>query len=454
MKDYLRRKIDKELSDWLQSKTHSPALIYGVRQCGKSKSLDVFARKHFEYVNKIDFWKNPEAIESFDGSLEVDDIIRNLSIQFPKFRFVPNKTVLVLDEIQDCPRARLAFKSFKEDGRFEVMATGSFIGLNIVHDSEGTPKPTGSEDFFFMKTMDFEEFLWAYGYSDEIIDYLMECFNKRQAISDAIHARTKELYLEYLCIGGYPEVVSTFFKTNSYADTHKKLRSLIMDIKGDPGKRKDKEGKSLYSPAEIARIQKAFDLIASFSVAENRRFVMSKINGNGYQKDDAITYLLNASVAYKANNVQTPALPLSVKKIDSDFKLFYCDIGILVASLGYDAIRAMRGNELGSSKGIIFEAAIADSLYKANIPLFYFGKRSGLEIDFVISFEAQSTLIEAKAKTGYAKSSKTVLSHPEHYGPTRLIKFGDYNIGEEGKTLTLPHYLAFALGKIINKDFD
>ena len=446
-KIYFKRKIDEQLNNWFQSEGHSPALVYGIRQCGKSESIKQFAKKNFKYVNMIDFWKSPNAISAFTESLEVDQIIRSLSAIFPSFKFIPKETVLILDEIQDCPKARLAFKSFKEDGRFEIIASGSYIGLNI-DNSNGVPKPNGSEDFFEMKTMDFEEFLWATGYDDTHIQHLLNYFKKKTPVPESIHNQMKKLFKEYVCVGGYPESVLKFVQTNSFSESFKKVSSLVTDIKGDPSKRLNTNGKPLYTVTEIMRIQKAFDLIASFVVKDNHRFVTSKVSGNSYQRDDAINYLINSSIAFKANNVEVPSLPLGVRKIASDYKLFYADIGIMINILGFDTIQGILQDGLGMNKGYLYEVIIADSLYKAGIPLYYFGKDSGLEIDLSISYNGFATLIEAKAKTGNTKSSKQVMNHPEHYGKTKLIKIGDYNISEEGDIITIPHYLTFAIGKV------
>ena len=225
MNNYLKRKIDKKLSNWLHSKNHSPALIYGIRQCGKTRSILAFAHNNFKNVNLINFWKKPEAMNAFDGSLEVDDIIKKLSFLFYDFKFVPYKTVLILDEIQDCPRARLALKSFKEDGRFEVIASGSYIGLNLSQKSSiSTPMPNGTEDILYMKTMDFEEFLWAIGYSDDQINQLLEYFNNKKQIPEIIHKKMKMIFKEYMCVGGYPEAVSKFIETNSFSEAYRKKR--------------------------------------------------------------------------------------------------------------------------------------------------------------------------------------------------------------------------------------
>ena len=444
-KIYLRRKIDVQLKRWFNNENHSPAVVYGIRQCGKSKSIMHFGKNNYKYVNHVDFWKTPKASIAFDKSLEVDEIIKSLSVLFPSFKFVPHETVLILDEIQDCPKARLALKFFKEDGRFDVMASGSYIGLNI--DTSGVAKPNGSEDLFEMKTMDFEEFLWAQGYDDSRINTILNYFVEKKEVPEAIHNQMKQLFNEYVCIGGYPEAVVKFVQTNNFNEAFQKVKSLVIDIKGDPSKRRNEENKPLYTVTEVARIQKAFDLIASFIVNDNHRFVTSKISGNSYQRDDAINYLLNSSVAFKVNNVQVPSLPLGVSKIEADYKLFYADIGIMINALGYDVIRGVLENKLGMNKGYLYEAIVADSLYKANIPLFYFGKESGLEVDFVVSYKSEATLIEAKASTGNVKSSKTIMKNPDHYGKTKLIKIGDYNISQEGDIITIPHYLTFALGK-------
>ena len=229
MGEYLKRKIDKTLDEWLQNRHHSPALVYGIRQCGKSRSILEFAKSHFESVNLINFWKTPDIKHVFDDSLEVDDIIRKLSFRNTDFKFTPGKSILILDEIQDCPRARLALKSFKEDKRFEVIASGSYIGLNIVQSGDGAPRPNGSEDIFCRKTLDFEEFLWAAGFSEEQVEILLGYFHKKEKIPDIIHAKLKSLYKEYRCVGGYPEAVKQYFDSNDFSLAWNKNKSLLFD---------------------------------------------------------------------------------------------------------------------------------------------------------------------------------------------------------------------------------
>ena len=446
---YLARKIDAILEKRFKDPLHNPILVAGIRQCGKTESIRQFAETHFQYVNEINFWRREDAKKIFDGKLEVDELVKAILLEFPSFTFVPGKTILFLDEIQECPRARLALKSFKDDGRFEVIASGSFLGVNIDRPkAEPTPKPEGAEEVIEMFTLDFEEFLWAKGYSPSSLSLLEDCFLNRKPVPEAVHESLLAIYREYLCVGGYPESVLRFVVSGSFKNVHDKNKSIVFDIKGDPSKRRDEKGNPLYTPAEIARIQKAFDLVPSFALSDNKRFVASRIEGNGAQRVDAINYLVNAGIVFKTNNVASPSLPLSVGAIENDYKLLYADIGLLTASFSYDEIKAIVRDHLGMNKGYLYEAAVGETLRKNGIKPYYFRKASGLEIDYVISYQGNATLIEAKSKTGNTKSAKTVMGDPGHYGKTKLIKIGMYNIEENGDILTLPCYLTFLLGRI------
>lgn len=444
---YLPRKIDSILENRIKDPLHNPILIAGMRQCGKTRSIQEFGKTHFKYFNEINFWKRKDAVKIFEGSLEVDALIRAITTEYPSFVFVPGETILFLDEIQTCPRARLALKSFKDDGRFEVIASGSYLGVNIDEPKKDpTPKPEGAEDVIQMYTLDFEEFLWAKGFSSENLRFLEECFSQRKPIPPSVHETMLLLYNEYLCVGGFPDSVVRFV-TNGFKSAHDKNKSLVFDIKGDPNKRTNEKGEPQYSPSEVARIQKAFDLIPSFTLSENKRFVSSRIQGNGMQRIDAVNYLVNAGVVFKANNVTAPSLPLSIGKIENDYKLLYSDIGLLTASFSYDEIKAIIRDQLGINKGYLYEAAVGETLRKVGLTPYYFGKPSKLEIDYVISYKGYATLIEAKTKTGNTKSAKVVMNDPAHYGKTKLIKIGSYNIEEKGDILTIPCYLTFLLGR-------
>lgn len=446
---YFQRKMDYELDLWLKKNERTPALIVGIRQCGKTETIREFASRNRLDLIEINFWSNPEYCLDFDGKLDVDTIISNISLRFPNKKIDENKSIIFFDEIQDCPRARLSFKNFKNDGRYMVIGSGSYLGINGYVIGDSTPIPTGYEDVYQMKTMDFEEFLWAMGYKNENIDSLVEYFNRKEPIPNNINLIYKDLFLKYSCIGGFPKVILEYLKTKKIVEAYKVLNDTIFDMKTDFGRRKDKFGNPVFKPSEVARIQNVFDLIPTFLAKDNKRFIVSKVlGGTQYDKNDAIDYLKQAHIVSKVYNVEVPSLPLQGQKIESQFKLFPEDIGIVTAMYGIDTVVAINRGNLGQGKGAIYEALVFDSLSKAGLEPYYFAKGSGLEIDFVVSYNGYPTLVEAKAKTGNTKSSKTVMNHPEHYGKTKLIKIGDYNISEEGNIITIPHYLTFVLGKI------
>lgn len=447
---YLKRKIDQFLIEWKSKEHKSPALIVGLRQCGKTESIKHFGKSYTNFV-EINFWTNPEFCSDFDGPLDVDTLISNISLRFPNIVINPKNTLIFFDEIQECPKARLSFKSFAIDGRYDVVGSGSYLGVNGYVVGDYTPAPTGYDDVFHMHTLDFEEFLWANGYSEEQISILKNHFDKREPVAEHIHQLYKDLFLKYACVGGFPKAVKTYIENNkNIMEAVRVTNSTVFDMKTDFGRRKGKNGEPLFKPSEVARIQNAYDLIPTFLAKENKRYITSKIlTGTSQEKTDAIEYLKQAHIVNKVYNVETPSLPLLGNVIKSQFKLFPEDIGIVTSMYGIDTIQAINKGDLGQGKGAIYESLVFDALSKNGIDTFYFAKESGLEIDFVICYQGHSCLVEAKAKTGNAKSSKTVMAHPDHYGPTKLLKIGDYQIGEEGDTLTIPHYMMFLIKPII-----
>lgn len=446
---YFIRKVDEYLDEWLKSKQTRPILLVGIRQCGKTEAVREFAKRNNLQLIEMNFWTNPEYCSDFSENLSVDDIISNISLHFPKLDINPNNSLIFFDEIQDCPRARLSFKNFAKDGRYHIIGSGSYLGINGYVIGDSTPAPTGYDDVYHMKTMDFEEFLWALGYKKEQTDKLVCYYNDMKKIPENIHNIFKNIFLKYVCIGGFPRVVLEYVNTHSIVPAFRILNSTIFDMKTDFGRRMDKNGNPIFKASEVSRIQNSFDLIPTFLAKENKRFIVSKVKGGTqYDKNDAIEYLIQAHIVNKVYNVSVPTLPLSGERIESQFKLFPEDIGIVTAMYGIDTISGINKGNLGQGKGAIYEAVVCESLLKAGIEPYYFAKDSGLEIDFVISYNGFSTLVESKSKTGNTKSSKTVMNHPEHYGKTKLIKIGDYNISKEGDIITIPHYLIFALGKI------
>ncbi|MCR5782924.1 MAG: AAA family ATPase [Clostridia bacterium] len=443
----LRRHIDRWLTNWKDDPAHKPALIRGIRQSGKTHSVKLFAENNYDVVVYLDFWKRPDLCDAFDGQLDAETIIRELSVKMPMPELVAGSTVFLYDEVQECPRALLSLKTVQNEKRFDYIATGSYLGVNGYVVSDDTPKPVGCTDEFDMRTLDFEEFLWAKGYGDREVSYIRDAFEARSALSKSMHGAFTSLFREYLCVGGFPEAVCNYIQTNNIYETLQITRRITRDLQDDFGRRRGKDNKPLFNPNEVARIRSAFSLIPSFLGKENKRYVVSKITGKG-AKDagkDALDYLKDTGIIMKAHNLDVPATPLSVNAIFNQYKVFTTDIGMLVGMLEDGATDAILSGALGMGKGMLYEALVADAIYKRGGRLFYFAKESGLELDFVINYFGNSTILEVKARDGNTKSAKTVMSHPDHYGKTKLIRIKDSNLGVSDGILTIPHYMAHLL---------
>jgi len=445
----LRRHIDLWLTKWRANSNRKPALIFGIRQSGKTHSIKRFAedKQNYECAIYLNFWDKPELISAFDNDLSIDNLIKEISVKMPLPNLVEGKTVFIFDEVQECPRALLSLKTNENDPRYDFIASGSFLGIRGYIVGDATPRPVGSTDEFVMRTLDFEEFLWAKGYSDAQVNLIRDSFENRKPMSASMHAKFTSLFREYLCVGGFPETVRNYVATNNIYTSVQTTRRITADLQNDFGRRKGKDGKPLFQPNEVARIRSAFSLIPAFLGKENKRYVVSKITGEGSKdsRKDALHYLCDAGVIVKSCNLDVPATPLASNANQSQFKVFPTDIGMLVGMLENGVTDALLSGNLGFGKGMLYEALVADAIYKRGAEFYYFAKDTGLELDFVVNLKGETTILEVKSANGNAKSAKTVMKHPEHYGKTQLIYIKDANIGYADGVLTIPHYMAWLL---------
>lgn len=441
----LERKITNELISWKQKSDRKPLIIEGVRQCGKTTSVIEFAKKNYKNVIYLNFFENKILNTAFEKSLMIDDITMNISsILGNGVKFEPNNTVLIFDEIQECPDAHTSLKFFKLDGRYDVIATGSLLGVRGYGDDDKTPKsyPVGFEHTITMYPMDFEEFLWANGISKEIIKELKKYLDNESPVPEAMHLRFNELLHQYMVVGGMPEVVEKFIDTKNLSDVLILQKELVNSFKKDMIK---------YAPKSIKpRIIECFESIPNQLAKEYKKF-QYKIIKNGArasQYEGSLKWIEDANIINRSYDLTTTELPLSGNEINDEFKVFICDCGLLIAMCDdgtqYDVLQ---GN-IYTYKGAINENLIASMFSKMNRQLYYFHKDSGLEIDFVIRYKGKCTLVETKAQTGNAKSLRTILNNYDKYHIDSAIKLGNYNVGREGNLLTLPTYMCFLLTDI------
>lgn len=438
----LKRKMEKRLVEWKNTPDHRPLIIKGCRQCGKTFSVRDFAQKYYKHEVYLNFFKNPSYVSIFEGSLEVDNLIVMMSALLgPGAVFEPGKTIIILDEIQDCPEARTALKFFREDGRFDVIGTGSLLGVKG-YGKQPKSIPVGSEEVLEMHPLDFEEFLWANGISSQVIEKLKEYFLKEEPVPKALHEKMRQLLLQYTVVGGMPEVVDTFVKTKQLNKVLSLQRNIVRSYEDDMVKYADDKDKPL--------IKECFQSIPTQLSKENKKFKYSivKKGGTASKFQGSIQWIEDAGIVCRCYNLDLPELPLDGNAIKDAFKVYMHDTGLFISTLEDGTqFDVLQGNLYGY-KGAIFENLMADVFTKMGRKLYYYHKDSGLEIDFVIRYRGGATLVEVKANTGNAKSVKTILAHPEKYHVAGAIKLGDYNVGRNDKVLTLPLYMGFLLDAV------
>ena len=418
---------------------HKPLIIKGCRQCGKTFSVLEFAKKNYKHVVYLNFFENPDYASVFSGSLEVDNIIMMLSALLGKGAvFEAGETVLILDEIQDCPDARTALKFFRLDGRFDVIGTGSLLGVKG-YGKEPKSIPVGSETVIDMYPLDFEEFLWANEIEEPVIELLKKNLDAETPVPEALHHRMRQLLLQYTVVGGMPEAVQEFVNTKQMNEVLRIQRDIVRSYEDDMVKYAEKKDKS--------RIRECFQSIPKQLSKENKKFQYSvvKKGSTASKYEGSLQWIEDAGIITRCYNLSITELPLDGNAEKDTFKVYMKDCGLFVSMLEdgtqYDILQ---GN-LHGYKGAVFENLIADIFAKMGRRLYYFRKDSGLEVDFVIRYKGECTLVEVKASTGNTKSTKTILRHPEKYHVYSAIKLGDYNIGRSEQILTLPLYMAFLL---------
>lgn len=437
----LKRKIEKTLLNWLNTENRNPLILKGCRQCGKTFSVLRFAQQHYKHVVYLNFFENPDYRTIFEGSLKVDDVVLMMSAFVgANVRFIPHETVIVLDEIQECPRARAALKFFKLDGRFDVLATGSLLGISGYR-SEDYSVPVGYETIIDMFPLDFEEFLWANGIGDSLIALLKQCLEEERPVPEALHQRMRDLLLQYVVVGGMPHIVDQFIKEKNVAFVREEQKLLIRSFEDDMVK--------YAQGADKSRIRECFESIPKQLARDNKKFQFSLIKktARSNQYVGSLQWLEDTGLIRRCYNLTLPELPLEGNACHDKFKVYMADTGLFVGMLEDGTERDILQGDLFGYKGAIFENLVADFFIKMKRPLYYFQKDTGLEVDFVMRYKGAAVLLEVKATSGNTKSTSTILKHPEKYHVHSAIKLGDYNVGRREQLLRLPLYMGFLLSE-------
>lgn len=442
MEELLKRKIDAYLVAWKSNPDKKPLIVKGARQIGKTRSIEQFVKHNYKSVIQINFVEQKKYKAIFDDGFEVDTILKNISLLNPEFKFIPGETVFFFDELQACPNCATSLKFFKLDGRFDVICSGSLMGINY---KEIESNSVGYKEDYEMHSMDFEEFLWAKGYSDELVEDLYQHMLDIRPLSTLQMDTLFALFRDYVTIGGMPEVVNTYIKNKNFSGTFAIQQQLLKDYEEDITK--------YVEGLDKAKVKAVYNHISAFLAKENKRFQITKIGRNARNRDyiGCVEWLADAGVVNICYCMNHPELPLKGNYDPKMYKVYYKDTGLLIASLDEEAQEDLRANKnLGTYKGAIYENIVADMLVKQGYPLYYYSNdRPPIEMDFFVRDTDSLIPIEVKANDGATASLNNLLKEDKYPDIKYGIKLGYKNIGYNGKFYTFPYFLTFLLKRFL-----
>ncbi len=444
MEKLLRRKVDAYLIDWKNNPDRKPLIVKGARQVGKTLSVELFANQNYTSVIKINFVEQTKYRNIFDDGFEVDAILKNISLLNPDFKFIPGDTIFFFDELQACPNCATSLKFFKLDGRFDVICSGSLMGINY---KEIESNSVGYKEDYEMHSMDFEEFLWAKGYSAEFVEELYGHMHNLEPLSALQMDVMLELFRDYVIIGGMPEVVDTYIKNKNFSGTLGIQKQLLKDYEEDITKYVDGLDK--------AKVKAVYNHISTFLAKENKRFQITKIARNARNRDyiGCVEWLADAGIINVCYCMNHPELPLKGNYDPKLYKIYFKDTGLLIASLDEEAQEDLRANKnLGTYKGAIYENIVGDMLVKQGYQLYYYSNdRPAIEMDFFVRDAGSLIPVEVKANDGATPSLNNLLKEDKFPDIKYGIKLGYKNIGYNGKFYTFPYFLTFLLKRFISE---
>lgn len=439
---YLKRKLDDFLLEWKKSADRKPLIVKGARQIGKTESIKHFAANYENFVN-INFVLEKKYKTICEDGYTVQDVIRNISRIDSEKKFVPGKTLILFDEIQDYPEIATSLKSFCIDRQFDVICSGSMLGINYKRIESNS---VGYKSEFQMQSMDFEEFLWATGYGSDVVNDLLSHMQSVTPFNQTDMNVFGGLFMDYCLLGGMPEVVRSFVEKGTFEGTLALQRSLIADYKEDI--------KKYVEGIDKTRVLNVFNSIPVQLAKENKKFQISKVASGAKFKDywGCIEWLDDAGMVNLCHCLHTPELPLRGNFEETKYKIYFKDTGLLVANLDDESQEDLRANRnMNVYKGALYENIVAEILSKQGYELFYYKKEnSTLEQDFFVRTKKTLVPVEVKAKAGTAKSLSTLVKSDAYPDITTGVKFSAGNVGFQNNIYTFPYFCAFLLKRYLS----
>lgn len=438
----LKRDVWTKLKDW-KERPHRPLILRGLRQTGKTYIVRKFGEEEYENTVYIDLRSDRVVHHAFEGDFDVDRMVMSISSTRTTSRFVPGKTLIIFDEIQDCPNARSSLKYWHMDGRYDVIATGSFLGVKGFREPYVRGIPVGYEEQMTMYPLSFHEFIINTGMDPEILEYVSDALEKHETVDRTIHETFRSLYLQYLIVGGMPEAVNVFFETHDLNAVRDVQRGILQSIRDDFGRYRDGEGRDKVNEVLKLRAEACLDSMPAQLSKEYKKFQFSLVNAKGHspEKAEGLEYLVDVGLVVRAYNTAELSYPLDGVKIPNEFKAFFVDTGLLISQMGEDVPQKVLTGDISAYKGAIAENMVASAFVVAGRGLFYYHARSGSpELDFVYEQDGETVIVECKSTNNRATSMKFVIAHPQKYGTHPAVKYADTNVGGGEGYDTLPLY--------------
>ena len=441
---YFKRKIDDFLQEWKADAKHKPLIIKGARQIGKTESILHFAKQNYKNIIYINFALEKKFMQILADGYDVESVTRNITLADPSIQFIPKESIILFDEIQEHPDVATTLKSFHRDGNYDVICSGSMLGINYkrIHSNS-----VGSKTDYEMFSMDFEEFLWAKGYREEQIASILSHMLENKPFNENELSIFKELFLTYSVLGGMPDVVKQYLETGTFSGTLDLQNQIRLDYEEDV--RKYAEG------LDQTKIISVYRSIPAQLAKENKKFQFNKVAKNARSREysGCIDWLKDAGIIMECNCLQFPELPLKGNVEESKYKLYYMDTGLLISSLDEEPQEDLRVNKnLGVYKGALYENFVAEAFVKQGFGLYYYKKENAsLEEDFFVRTQNALIPVEVKANSNQSKALSALISNKRYQDISFGIKFGDVNVGHANQIYTFPYFCAFKLKEYLKK---
>ena len=440
----LKRKIDQYLMEWKKNKNRLPLIVKGARQIGKTDAIENFGKQNYKNLVEINFVLQKQYKKIFDDGFEVDTIIRNISLINPNFVFEPGETLIFFDEIQDCINATTSLKSFRIDGRYDVICSGSLMGINY---REIESNSVGNKQDYEMYSMDFEEFLWAKGYKEEQILEMYSYMLKGEPLPQLMYDVMLENFHEYMIVGGMPAIVNRFIEQKNYSGILEMQRQIILDYEEDITK--------YAGGLDKTKILNVYRKIPVFLGNENKKFQVSKIQANTRSREyvGVIDWLINAGIINICYCMEQPELPLKGNYNPDNFRLYFRDTGLLVGSLDDESQEDLRNNRnFNTYKGALYENVVGEMLVKSGYSLYFYKNEKGtIEMDFFIRDANSLIPVEVKANDNATVSLNKLIKSDSYKDIKYGIKLCNKNIGFNGTFYTFPYFLTFLLKRYLQE---